>query len=357
MQRISKLILGCLVVFLLVQDVSAFTVSSINITPAGTINPNDPVTVSYTVYAASGIAFPSYDDLQFITELDDPRWSYSISINGIENVRPVAGGRTLTISGFELAYRNQDEIIVRTSLQGRVPSSSPLGTNKTLIKIQELDSRGSVIPYSVVKVEHLIGQPTPTPTPSFGRISVASNPSGATIYLDNAIKGLTPLTVDSVSNGNHVVVLRLEGYQDSLKNVVVTADAQTLNAVLILTTTPATIRTTAIGTQSPGQTTSPQTTGAGSLSVISTPPGAQVYIDGVMKGITPTTIPGLSPGAHAIVLKMEGYQDLTTSITVTTGQTSEYSTGLSKNAKTPGFEVLAAVLSLGVLVVMGRPRR
>ena len=248
MQRFSKFILGCLVVFLFVQGVSAFTVSTINITPAGTINPNDPVTVSYTVYAASGVAFPSYDDLQFVTELEDPRWSYSISINGIENVRPVTGGRTLTISGFELAYTNKDEVIVKASLLGHVPSSSPMGTNKTLIKIQELDLRGNVIPSSVVIGEHLIGQPTPTPTPSFGRISVASNPAGATIYLDNAIKGLTPLTVEGVPNGNHVVVLRLDGYQDSLKNVVVTADTQTLNAVLIPTTTPATTRTTATGT-------------------------------------------------------------------------------------------------------------
>jgi len=355
-QRFSKFILGCLVVFFLVQGVSAFTVSSINITPAGTINPNDPVTVSYTVYTASGFAFPSYDDLQFITELEDPRWSYSVSINGIENVRPVTGGRTLTISGFELAYRNQDEVIVKASLLGHVPSSSPMGTNKTLIKIQELDLRGNVIPYSVVIVEHLIGQPTPTPTPSFGRISVASNPAGATIFLDNAIKGLTPLMVENVPNGNHVVVLRLDGYQDSLKNVAVTADTQTLNAVLIPTTTPATTRTTATGTQSPAQTTSPQITGSGSLTVITTPPGAQVYIDGGMKGITPATIPGLSPGAHSIVLKMEGYEDLTTSITVSNGQTSEYSTGLSKNAKTPGFETLAALLSLGVLFMIRRPR-
>jgi hypothetical protein len=356
MQRFSKFILGCLVVFFLVQGVSAFTVSSINITPAGTINPNDPVTVSYTVYAASGIAFPSYDDLQFVTELEDPRWSYSVSINGIENVRPVTGGRTLTISGFELAYTNKDEVIVKASLLGHVPSSSLLGTNKTLIKIQELDLRGNVIPYSVVIVEHLIGQPTPTPTPSFGRISVASNPAGATIYLDNAIKGLTPLTVESVPNGNHVVVLRLDGYQDSLKNVVVTADTQTLNAILIPTTTPATTRTTATGTQSPSQTISPQITGSGSLTVITTPPGAQVYVDGGMKGITPATIPGLLPGAHSIVLKMEGYQDLTTSITVSNGQTSEYSTGLSKSAKTPGFAAIAALLSLGVLFMTRRIR-
>jgi len=90
--------------------------------------------------------------------------------------------------------------------------------------------------------------------------------------------------------------------------------------------------------------------------VTTSPPGAQVYVDGGIKGITPTTIPGLSPGAHSIVLKMEGYQDLLTSTTISSGQTSEYSTGLSRNAKTPGFEAIAALMSLGVLFVIGRVR-
>lgn len=355
-KRFSQVLFGGLIVFFLVQTASAFTVSSINITPEGILNPNDPVTVSYTVYAASGVAFPSYDDLQFITELEDPRWSYVISINGIENIRPVVGGRTLTINGFELAYRNQDEVIVRASLQGRVPLSSLPGTNKLFIKIQELDSRGNVIPYSVVNIEHLIGHPTPTPTPSFGRISVASSPSGATIYLDNAIKGLTPLTLDSVPNGNHIVVVRLDGYQDLIKNVVVTADTQTVNALLIPTTTPPTSQATTTTTRLPEQTPSLPVMGSGSLSVTTNPAGAQVYVDGGMKGITPTMIPGLSPGAHSIVLKMEGYQDLSTSIIITTGQISEYSTGLAKTAKTPGFEGIAAVLSLAILFVTGKIR-
>jgi spore coat protein U-like protein len=53
---------------------------------------------------------------------------------------------------------------------------------------------------------------------------------------------------------------------------------------------------------------------------------------------------------------MDGFQDLTTTITITTGQTAEYTTGLSRNAKTPGFEVLAALLSLGMFVLARRTR-
>jgi hypothetical protein len=94
----------------------------------------------------------------------------------------------------------------------------------------------------------------------------------------------------------------------------------------------------------------------GSLAVSTSPQGAQVYIDGVLRGITPATIPGLPAGTHAILLKMDGFEELSTTVIITAGQTAEYTTGLSANAKTPGFEVTAALLSLGLIVLMRRTR-
>jgi len=353
---VSYVVLLCLLI-VLVQGVSAFTVSSISVNPSGTLNPGDPVNISYTVYAASGAAFPSYDDLQFVTELNDPIWTYTIAVNGVKNSRPVEGGRVLTISGFELGYRNQDEVIVTVSLTALVPAGSALGANKTLVRIQELDARGYVIPYSVVEINHLIGQPTPTPTPSFGTLSVASTPPGADVYIDNAYKGLTQVSINAIPNGNHVLLIKLDGYQDYSRTVVVMGDTQTITAALVPTPSPTTTATTPV--QPTGTGTLPQGTpagGFGSLAVTTSPPGAQVYVDSALKGITPTTIPGLSSGTHAIILKMDGFQDLATTITITTGQTAEYTTGLSRNAKTPGFEVLAALFSLGMLVLARRIR-
>ena len=362
MQNISKLVLWGLGIMFLVYGVSAFTVTGVTINPPGTLEPGDAVNVSYTVYAASGIAFPSYDDLQFISGLDDTAWSYSIVVNGVENTRPAVGGRTVTISGFELAYRNQDEVLVKVSTRGRVPPASTPGSIKNLVTVQEIDSRGYTINSSIVTVSHLIGTPTPTPTPSVGSISVTSSPSGANIYLDNAYKGLSPLTIDAVPNGNHGIVLRLDGYEDSSRTISINGNSLTVNIPLNPLPTPtltaaSTHQPTAAGTTHPGQTTPIPSGEYGALSIATSPPGATVYIDGEIKGITPTTIPGLAAGSHSVVLNLSGYTSLNTTIMVNAGKTAEYSTGLSVPEKTPGFAVIGAAFSLGVFLAYRKIRK
>jgi hypothetical protein len=357
-----KPVLLCFVLLFLISGVSAFSVAKQTVDPSGILNPGDSVNVSYTVYVASGSAFPSYDDLQFVTDLNNPVWSYSIIVNGVENVRPVVGGRTLTIAGFELGYRNQDEVVVKVAFKGTIPPSSAPGTTKTLVKIQELDARGYTIPTTIVTIDHLIGQPTPPPTPAFGSIAVTSTPHGANVYLDNAYRGFTPLTLDTVPNGNHVVTIRLDGYEESSKTIVVMGTMQPVSTVLIAKTTQApTAETTApvtgTTTVKPGQTAVVPVPVSGSLSVTTSPPGALVYIDGVMKGVTPTTIPGLSAGVHSVTLVMTGYSDLKTTITIEAGTTTEYITGLPAAPKTPGFEVIPALLSLGGLVAIQKIRK
>jgi hypothetical protein len=360
-QSIPKLVFWCLGIVFLVSGVSAFTVTGVTINPPGTLDPGDVVNVSYTVYAASGTAFPSYDDLQFIAGLDDPAWLYSIVVNGVENARPVMGGRTVTISGFELAYRNQDEVLVKVSLRGRIPPTSAPGSTKNLVTIQELDSRGYAINSTIVAISHLIGNPTPTPTPAFGSISVTSIPPGANIYLDNAYKGLTPLNIDVVPNGNHVIVLRLDRYEDSSRTISITGNSLLVNIALnpLPTPTPtatSTIQPTATGVQ-PGQTTPVPIGEYGALSITTSPLGATVYIDGEVKGVTPATIPGLSAGKHSVLLILAGYTTLNTTITINAGKTSEYSTGLSAPEKTPGFAVISAALSLGGLLAYRKIRK
>ena len=52
-----------------------------------------------------------------------------------------------------------------------------------------------------------------------GQILIYSSPSGANIYLDNAYKGITPLTLPNIPEGSHTVTLRMNGYQDLVKQV------------------------------------------------------------------------------------------------------------------------------------------
>jgi hypothetical protein len=69
---------------------------------------------------------------------------------------------------------------------------------------------------------------TPGPTPNInGQITVRSTPSGANIYLDNAYRGLTPLTLVDIPQGDHNIVLRITGYQDWKSTVNVPAGSST----------------------------------------------------------------------------------------------------------------------------------
>ncbi|PKL68174.1 MAG: hypothetical protein CVV30_09560 [Methanomicrobiales archaeon HGW-Methanomicrobiales-1] len=124
-----------------ISAASAFSVTSISIDPSGSLIPGTPVTASYKIDTSG---FASGGDLQFYTDLDSPLWTYTILVNGVENLRPALGGRTLTITGFELSYKTGDDVAVRATLEGKAPTVTET-TDKTIIRIQEIGSNGAAI--------------------------------------------------------------------------------------------------------------------------------------------------------------------------------------------------------------------
>jgi len=68
----------------------------------------------------------------------------------------------------------------------------------------------------------------------------------------------------------------------------------------------------------PGPVPLPSGQGQGTLEISSTPPGAQVYIDGTYRGTTPVTVP-LAAGPHTVVLRMPGFPDAQRTITIYAG--------------------------------------
>ncbi|WP_292346335.1 MULTISPECIES: PEGA domain-containing protein [unclassified Methanoregula] len=127
-----------------------------------------------------------------------------------------------------------------------------------------------------------------------------------------------------------------------------------------------TIRITEIPTTAVRTTAAPAAAATGSVSIQTSPAGATVYIDGVRQGISPAVIPGLSPGAHTILLKKDGYSDLSVTAPVTGGQTKELVLVMTKLAaagtatpptpapptrKTPGFEMISGITALGAAIV------
>jgi hypothetical protein len=88
---------------------------------------------------------------------------------------------------------------------------------------------------------------------------------------------------------------------------------------------------------------------SGAISINTTPPGAEVWIDNEMKGISPAVISALSPGSHTLGLIKTGYQNISTTFIIESSQTREYSTGLIPVQKSPGFPALFAIGSIIVL--------
>ena len=79
----------------------------------------------------------------------------------------------------------------------------------------------------------------PVQNPTTGGISIISAPSQAEVYLNNAYKGLTPVTLDSLAPGSYTLLLRLSGYQDWQATQQVTAgQTAQISATLTPSATP-----------------------------------------------------------------------------------------------------------------------
>lgn len=185
------------------------------------------------------------------------------------------------------------------------------------------------------------------PLPSdVGSIEVTSTPAGATLFLDGHYLGLTPsgdyFDITSLVPGTHTITLRITDYQEYMQTVYVRGgQVVTINARL----TPI----------APG----PVADTTGQITVVSSPPGANLFVDNVFKGITPLTMSDISQGSHVVTAKLDGYTDATQTVTVTGGQVTPVALGLVGTAPTETKKspvtVVPVVLAL-VLIGMAAGR-
>lgn len=164
-------------------------------------------------------------------------------------------------------------------------------------------------------------------TPMYGRIEVTSVPSGTSVFLDGNYKGTTPLTLTSISPGTYQVRLETSGYSDYSTSVMVSA-GQT--ATVSATLTP--ITTT------------------GSLVVSSSPVGANVFVDGIIRGITPLTLSSVPTGSHTLLLTMNGYANYSSMVTVSAGQTATVSATLSPLITTGSLVIASSPVGANIFL-------
>ena len=117
---------------------SAFKVESAEVSPDGVLVAGVPVTVNAVVdFPVTGdTTFPSNDILSLYSELDNPRWQWSVEISGHENPKPEGSGKFFRISGFELEYPKESSVKLRLTLDGTAPAVTA-SQNITVFRIQQ----------------------------------------------------------------------------------------------------------------------------------------------------------------------------------------------------------------------------
>jgi len=157
MKGLTKWIIIALSLIFCIHAVSAFGVSAITIDPSGSLTPGTPVIVTYRVdFTASGSeTFPSTNELDMSTDLEKPKWTYTLVLDGVETPQPANSGRMISVSGWILSYPAAVEESMKVTMEGTAPTVSTT-SNKTIIQLQEVDSHNNIVSGSTVKREAVI---------------------------------------------------------------------------------------------------------------------------------------------------------------------------------------------------------
>ncbi|RTH04126.1 S-layer protein [Thermus scotoductus] len=149
----------------------------------------------------------------------------------------------------------------------------------------------------------------PPPSPATATLVVDSRPAGAEVYLDGRMSGRTPVSLQ-VNPGRHEVELRLAGYQPYR----VTVNPRPGERVQVFAQLVPEAR-------------------QGTLAVTSSPSGAEVYVEGTLRGRTPLSL-SLPEGRYAVELRAPGYEPYQATVQVRRGETTRLDVRLNPVSRT-----------------------
>jgi len=130
----------------------------------------------------------------------------------------------------------------------------------------------------------VIAPPPPPPSGGYGSLIVKSNPPDADIYVNSEYRGKTQATIKNVPSGAVLVMVSKKGYQ-SKSTTVGLAPGETKEVSFVLTE------------------------GAGEVTIITTPPAANVVFDGQSIARTPVTVRNVRMGeTHTVHVSLPGYK-------------------------------------------------
>lgn len=126
-----------------------------------------------------------------------------------------------------------------------------------------------------------------------GRVSIATEPSGAKVFVGDKLRGVTPYRGEW-DEGRYDVRFEKEGYLSQKESMLVKRD-QDNEASFKLMPVP------------------------GTLTITSSPPGAAVFQGDAAMGVTPLTIREIVPGEYTFRVVKDGYEPASKSVSVAGG--------------------------------------
>lgn len=180
------------------------------------------------------------------------------------------------------------------------------------------------------------------PNSTKGAVSITSNPPGARVSLNDLYRGTTPLTLTSLEPGDYQILLTLTGYNALPGTITVTAGESTS---FLLTLIPL------------ENNNDPDAEEMGTLIIQSTPSGANVYLNGDLKGTTPLTIEDVKTGTSKLLFTKSGYEDTVKVVDVKSGATETVEVTMEGGKSVPGFTAFFCILSFISIILIWRRSR
>jgi hypothetical protein len=143
--------------------------------------------------------------------------------------------------------------------------------------------------------------------PGFGDLICITDPPGASIYLDNILQPqLTPATIIDIINGQHTITFIKSGYEIYTHPVVIKSG-----------------KTSTISVNLASQK-------FGDILIVTEPPGANIYLDGIIQQQQTPSIITVNEGKYNLTLTKAGYTSYTQIVDIKKNTTTTVATILSQ---------------------------
>jgi PEGA domain len=213
-----------------------------------------------------------------------------VAVSAVGNISVTSNpaGATIVLDGVSTSYYT--------------PTTIENVTNATHMIVLQLSGYQDFVQTNLQVNDNRTSQVSATLVNLTSSVSFSSVPTGASVYVDGVATGTTNTSAISVGYGSHIILLKLSGYTDWSRNVILNASTFAVSATLTNTTTVAN----------------------GSIYFSSSPSQASVYLNNTLVGTTAFTLYNVTPGDYRVLMEESGYHPYTDTITVTAGNQATF---------------------------------